>query len=228
MDSLKTICMKKNLLFILSSILALTLSSCGTGFLEGMAMAMSGYNYGYGYGYGNSYTDNAQTYSSNYSTTYTPVDANTYTPSAVGSLEQFNNSFMNYTQNSFTAAQQQWQEEGVKAMERSIRLQESFKNSATWSDVPLVGGVLPNVSATGGLDYTSGTTQSTAKEKIQEYGSRYTQKDCHSCLGLKKCNTCNGKGWFYPTASSTSTDCPNCTNGNCSVCNGSGKVIGIK
>ena len=60
------------------------------------------------------------------------------------------------------------------------------------------------------------------------YSSRYGYKDCHVCHGLKKCNTCNGKGWIRHTMTGTTGDCPNCTDGKCSICGGTGKVYGAK
>lgn len=48
-------------------------------------------------------------------------------------------------------------------------------------------------------------------------------KDCNLCHGSGKCNTCNGKHWYYGIGGSVVT-CPNCTpNGACSSCGGSGK-----
>lgn len=48
-------------------------------------------------------------------------------------------------------------------------------------------------------------------------------KDCNLCHGSGKCNTCNGKHWYYGIGGTTIT-CPNCPpNGACSSCGGSGK-----
>ncbi|MDO5482972.1 MAG: hypothetical protein Q4F47_08050 [Bacteroidaceae bacterium] len=260
--------MKKNSLFILSSILVLSLSSCGTSFLEGMAMALEGAAYGFNnyntissgsptYDYSTSYGTGYDSYASNYSTPTTSSDIQfpdalnpyriaemskpVYTtdangnlmvsyPGAAQALGEMNNavqSQINSTINTLNASGDPYSSYTIQ----SLNAQGYSHNRFTqWEQQYLSTPqyVVDESTATSTSSYSSGTTQSTAKERTQEYGSRYTQKDCRSCLGQKKCNTCNGKGWFYPTASSTSTDCPNCTNGNCSVCNGSGKVIGIK
>ena len=51
------------------------------------------------------------------------------------------------------------------------------------------------------------------------------QESCPSCHGSGKCWTCNGKGWCYNGFGISGThDCPNCTNGNCTHCNGTGKI----
>ncbi len=50
------------------------------------------------------------------------------------------------------------------------------------------------------------------------------QKDCSTCNGTGKCRTCNGKGWYTEMGiGGGNHDCPNCNNGNCQWCNGTGK-----
>lgn len=60
------------------------------------------------------------------------------------------------------------------------------------------------------------------------YNNRYGYKECYSCHGYKKCSTCNGKGWIRHTMTNTTGDCPNCIDGRCSSCEGTGKVYGVK
>lgn len=60
------------------------------------------------------------------------------------------------------------------------------------------------------------------------YENRYGYKDCHICHGLKYCQTCGGDGIMRHSYTNTSGDCPNCTNGKCSICGGTGKVYGVK
>lgn len=60
------------------------------------------------------------------------------------------------------------------------------------------------------------------------YENRYGYKDCYNCLGMKSCQTCNGKGWIRHSYTNTTGDCPNCSNGKCSTCGGSGQVYGLK
>ncbi len=55
----------------------------------------------------------------------------------------------------------------------------------------------------------------------------YGYKTCYMCHGSGKCNTCNGKGWYYSPFGTGKIACPNCTDGKCRTCNGSGKVYGI-
>jgi len=51
-------------------------------------------------------------------------------------------------------------------------------------------------------------------------------KTCHICQGDGVCPTCNGKGWYYNSYGTGKVACPNCSNGKCWKCNGTGKVLG--
>ncbi len=52
-------------------------------------------------------------------------------------------------------------------------------------------------------------------------------ESCPVCLGSGKCNTCNGKHWYYFAGNQIT--CPNCKpNGACSSCGGSGKKTSTK
>jgi len=53
-----------------------------------------------------------------------------------------------------------------------------------------------------------------------------SSKMCRLCAGSGKCNTCNGKGYYYNEFDlSKKVLCPNCPNrsGKCSSCRGTGK-----
>lgn len=49
------------------------------------------------------------------------------------------------------------------------------------------------------------------------------QATCHLCHGLGKCWTCNGKRSYLNPLTNKFVECPNCTDGLCSHCHGSGK-----
>ena len=65
------------------------------------------------------------------------------------------------------------------------------------------------------------------------YSSNYGWKDCYFCGGDGNCPTCGGDGIMDGGFGSGSTQCPNCSStasrkGVCSVCQGKGKVYGVK
>ena len=48
-------------------------------------------------------------------------------------------------------------------------------------------------------------------------------RSCGVCYGSGKCRTCNGNGTFWDSLNGNRKKCPNCTNGLCTSCGGSGK-----
>ena len=67
------------------------------------------------------------------------------------------------------------------------------------------------------------------------YSERYGYKDCKSCHGYGDCSTCDGKGYNYNELGLQGThECPNClrvngrASGKCRLCQGTGKVYGLK
>lgn len=84
-----------------------------------------------------------------------------------------------------------------------------------------------NTTSTGNTTLTS-TADEAISNILEDAKTRYGDKECHICRGMKKCTTCNGKGWIRHTMTNTTGDCPNCTNGLCSTCGGDGIVYGLK
>ena len=66
------------------------------------------------------------------------------------------------------------------------------------------------VSTSGG----NGSSVSTSTKKVE--------LPCPLCHGLKKCWTCNGSREILNTYTGNYSRCPNCTNGLCSRCHGTG------
>ena len=52
----------------------------------------------------------------------------------------------------------------------------------------------------------------------------YSGKTCHVCHGYKKCWTCGGNRTYINPLTNKRIACPNCTDGWCSRCNGTGKL----
>lgn len=78
--------------------------------------------------------------------------------------------------------------------------------------------------------YNSSTNSNSgsSNSSVNQNSSRYTDKTCHSCHGSGICNTCNGKGWYERLGVKGTMNCPNCSNGKCSICGGTGKVRGLR
>lgn len=89
----------------------------------------------------------------------------------------------------------------------------TFDYSGWINNLPALPYVEPTPSSNPTQSSTQGTNHNHNNQK---------PKDCHMCYGLKDCQTCNGKGWFYSQFSTDKLDCPNCTDGKCSACGGKG------
>ncbi len=86
------------------------------------------------------------------------------------------------------------------------------------------GQALQMMKNSSGNSSSSSSSTSSSSSGSQ---SKSNSRDCRLCLGSGKCQTCNGKGYYYNPLDLTKTvSCPNCAsnhNGKCSSCNGSGK-----
>ena len=78
------------------------------------------------------------------------------------------------------------------------------------------------------------TGESDAVRRVREYNQEhYGYKPCHSCQGRKKCQTCNGKTYYYSGMNGEYLPCPNCylengqRTGLCGTCCGKGQVYGV-
>lgn len=79
--------------------------------------------------------------------------------------------------------------------------------------------------------YTGGQTTGTQNNTYQQpstpqkkWRTVTRQVDCPSCHGTGQCPSCNGSGHLHNIGTSGTRDCPNCHNGRCSTCGGSGKI----
>lgn len=96
-------------------------------------------------------------------------------------------------------------------------------NAVDWDSVPTMDayyqfqGDLMNNGA--------GTTveSNTGNSSYTNMGSSY-EKTCHLCHGTKKCWTCGGNGNYINPLTGDRVACPNCTDGWCSKCHGTGKL----
>lgn len=147
-------------------------------------------------------------------------------------LMMMHNQFMNYAQQSWQNYQNQ-QYQNMQMMEQRKRqiqeqiVQEGLRNWNNQNVNSYNNTTTINTTQSNTLDNSSQRRQE-FNERRQEYNDRYGYKDCHICHNLKYCQTCGGKGWIHHSMTNTTGDCPNCTNGKCSTCGGSGKVYVLK
>lgn len=86
-----------------------------------------------------------------------------------------------------------------------------------------------NYGGGGTGTYTGGTTGSTSGTSGNSVQPHQITEDCPICHGSGKCNTCDGKHWYWNTYTGNKTTCPNCKpDGRCTHCGGSGKVTKTK
>ncbi len=111
-----------------------------------------------------------------------------------------------------------------------IKQQKSNSSSSSGS-----GGYNPPPVYTAPIYPSAQNSSSTTKESStysspqKKWRTITYQEDCHMCHGLGKCWTCSGKGWEYNKLGVDGVhDCPNCSNGECSHCHGTGKVTKTK
>ena len=84
-----------------------------------------------------------------------------------------------------------------------------------------------NVSPIPSVPYTEGVSFESVNSPNQmnsTTGTSSNGKTCHLCHGYKKCWTCSGNRTFINPLTNKRIACPNCTDGRCSRCNGTGKI----
>lgn len=135
-------------------------------------------------------------------------------------MYQFNNAFMNYAQQSWYNYQNQMYQNQQLMYKRQRQLQEQWAKDAS-------SQIQRNINNnSNNTNYNSSSSSNSNGNASQS--NRYTNKTCHGCHGSGKCNTCNGKGWYERLGVSGAMNCPNCSNGRCSICGGSGQVRGLR
>lgn len=100
----------------------------------------------------------------------------------------------------------------------------SSSTSSSSTSYP-VSNTYPSITPS---DNSASTTKANSSPRKSWKTVSYTET-CGSCHGSGKCWTCNGKGWCRNEFGLDGThDCPNCINGVCSHCNGTGKITKTK
>ena len=110
-----------------------------------------------------------------------------------------------------------------------VMTQNSWNGSGTFSNrIDMAKGecTMPKYHNSGGGNYDGGSIGgSSVGNRNQRVGGSTSTKSCRVCTGTGLCRTCNGKGRYYDTylGNNRWKDCPNCTNGRCTSCGGTGR-----
>ena len=202
----------KNLKLLFLAMAVLLLASCGSfgeGFLAGIGN-MGGYSYG-----GNSYMATANAGNMNYL-----LDPNYAVAQTMAQQQQYNQVFNNIAQQSINQVLSEEEQEYQNFCKYNKKADGTNYTKNEWQ--ALKGEAIRNMN---GGNTSVGSSNSTISGSGSSSRTNSTSgKTCHICHGYKKCWTCSGNRTFINPLTNKRVACPNCTNGWCSRCNGTGKI----
>ena len=127
------------------------------------------------------------------------------------------------TQQQMSLAQQSLQErwrieqQSQQFFQNQNNAWQTMPASGAWNSVPIMVETPAYVpSEPIGGKYGS-------ENKINSSSKTSSSSPCYLCHGIGKCWTCNGNRTYLNPLTGKYIDCPNCTDGLCSHCHGSGK-----
>ena len=201
-----------NLKLIFLIMAVLLLASCGSfgeGFLAGIGN-MGGYSYG-----GNSYMATANAGNMNYL-----LDPNYAVAQTMAQQQQYNQVFNNIAQQSVNQVLSEEEQEYQTFCKYNKKADGTNYTKNEWR--ALKGEAIRNMN---GSNTSVGSSNSTVSGSGSSSRTNSTSgKTCHICHGYKKCRTCSGNRTYINPLTNKRVACPNCTNGWCSRCNGTGKI----
>lgn len=201
---------KLKLLFLAMAVLLL--ASCGSfgeGFLAGIGN-MGSYSYG-----GNSYMTSANAGNMNYL-----LDPNYAVAQTMAQQQQYNQVFNNIAQQSVNQVLSEEEQEYQTFCKYNKKADGTNYTKNEWR--ALKGKAIRNMNGGNTSVGSSNSTISGSGSSIRTNST--SDKTCHICHGTKKCWTCSGNRTYINPLTNKRVACPNCTNGWCSRCNGTGKI----
>lgn len=202
----------KNLKLLFLAMAVLLLASCGSfgeGFLAGIGN-MGGYSYG-----GNSYMATANAGNMNYL-----LDPNYAVAQTMAQQQQYNQVFNNIAQQSINQVLSEEEQEYQTFCKYNKKADGTNYTKNEWR--ALKGEAIRNMNGGNTSVGSSNSTISGSGSSSRTYST--SGKTCHICHGYKKCWTCSGNRTYINPLTNKRVACPNCTNGWCSRCNGTGKI----
>ena len=189
------------------------LASCGSfgeGFLAGIGN-MGGYG-----GYGSSYVAPSGGGNMNYL-----LDPNYTVAQTMAQQQQYNQVFNNIAKQTVNQVLSEEEQEYQNFCKYNKKADGSNYTKSEWR--ALKGQAIQNMNSGG----SSGSPRSSSYGRSSSSGSSSSTssgKTCHICHGTKKCWTCGGNQTYINPLTNKRVACPNCTNGWCCRCNGTGKL----
>lgn len=203
----------KKFKYLLLAIFVSMLTSCGS-FGEGLFAGLVNMG-GYGFG-GNSY----MTPSSGGNMDYL-LDPNYAVAQTMAQQQQYNQTFNNIAHQTVNQVLSEEEQEYQTFCKYNKKSDGSNYTKSEWQ--ALKGQAIQNMNRgkTSGVN-TNSTNCNRSNSTNTSSSSR--GKTCHICHGTKKCWTCGGNQTYINPFTAKRIACPNCTNGWCSRCNGTGKI----
>ncbi len=203
----------KKFMFLLFVPTTLMLSSCGS-FGEGL-LAGIGNMGGYG-GYGSSYVASSGGGNMNYL-----LDPNYAVAQTMAQQQQYNQVFNNIATQTVNQVLSEEEQEYQNFCKYNKKADGSNYSKSEWR--ALKGQAIQNMNS-GGSSRNSRSSSYGRSSSGGSSSSASSGKTCHICHGTKKCWTCGGNQTYINPLTNKRVACPNCTNGWCSRCNGTGKL----
>lgn len=191
-----------NIVFV--SLVTFILTSCGS-FGEGILTGLGNMGGGYGYGYTTPQSGGNMNYL---------LDPNYAVAQTMAQQQQYNQVFNNIAKQTVNQVLSQEEQEYQQFCKYNKKADGSNYTKSEWR--AMKGQAIQNMSngaATSGSNSVKSSSTGGSSTKI-----------CHICHGTKKCRTCNGQRTYINPLTNKRVACPNCTNGWCSRCNGTGKI----
>lgn len=182
----------------------LLMSSCGSfgeGFLAGLG------NMGGGYGY----TAPSSSGNMNYL-----LDPNYAVAQTMAQQQQYNQVFGSMAQQAVNQVLSEEDQEYQQFCKYNKKADGSNYSKNEWR--AMKGQAIQNMKNNGS------TNSSYSRNSTTTSATTSSSKTCYICHGTKKCWTCSGNRTYINPLTNKRVACPNCTNGWCSRCNGTGNI----
>lgn len=202
----------KTIKYLLLAFFLPLVASCGS-FGEGMLAGLA--NMGeYGFG-GNGYMVSSGSGNMDYL-----LDPNYTIAQTMAQQQQYNQVLGNIAQQSVNQVLSEEEQEYQNFCKYYKKPDGSNYTKSEWR--ALKGQAVQNMNRSKTSDVANGTNYE--RNSSTNTSSSSGGKTCHICHGTKKCWTCGGKRTYINPLTNKRVACPNCTNGWCSRCNGTGKL----